>query len=214
MGFVVAAAVLLAGARFGWLPHYRPVLHGREKYGIDVSNHQGHIDWNRVAHDGISFAYIKATEGGDFIDHDFAANWASSAGTGIERGAYHFFTLCTPGVAQAQNFLHTVPPDPNALAPAVDLELAGNCHSRPNREAVVAQLNDFLATVEEATHKPTVLYVGDDFERRYRVNEALARPSWKAHFVLQPGGHWTIWQVDSSAHVDGISGGVDLDVLR
>jgi lysozyme len=110
--------------------------------------------------------------------------------------------------------LRTVPRDPGALAPAVDLELAGNCHARPGRQALIAQLKAFLATVEAATHKPTVLYIGDDFESRYQVRQAIVRPLWEPRFLLRPKSDWTIWQVDSFAHVDGIDGRVDLDVMR
>lgn len=42
--------------------------------GIDVSHHQGDIDWQRVAADDVAFAIIKATEGGDHIDDAFATN--------------------------------------------------------------------------------------------------------------------------------------------
>ena len=42
--------------------------------GIDVSHHQGSIDWNAIAASGVEFAYIKATEGGDWIDHRFKEN--------------------------------------------------------------------------------------------------------------------------------------------
>ncbi len=174
MGAVLTVvAVFAGGGWFLWLPRYRPALHRGERYGIDVSDHQGHIDWHRVAQGGISFAYIKATEGGDFVDRSFPANWAGATRAGIERGAYHFFTLCTPGGTQAQNFLHAVPDDPGALPAGVDLELAGNCHARPDRGTVISQLNDFLRAVEAVTHKPTVVYLGHDFERHYRVRDVV-----------------------------------------
>lgn len=72
---------------------------------VDVSNHQGDIDWRAVARDDIRFAYLKATEGGDFIDKRFEKNWTGAGSADIDRGAYHFFTLCRPGVDQARNFL-------------------------------------------------------------------------------------------------------------
>ena len=108
--FVVAAVVLLlalAGAIwwFVWVPNWRPALQDGERYGIDVSAHQDAIDWQRVAEDNIRFAYIKATEGGDFVDKRFDENWRGAGAAGLDRGAYHFFTLCTPGEAQARNFL-------------------------------------------------------------------------------------------------------------
>ena len=180
-----------------------------------MSSHQGSIDWSRVAGDGISFANIKASEGGDLVDRSFAENWATAATTGLDRGAYHFFTLCTAGSVQALNFLATAPPAPSALAPALDLELAGNCSARPDQADVEARLNAFLRIVEQAWGKQTVLYIGDDFEGRYHLRQKLGRPLWHARFLRRPDVKgWMIWQVDDLAHVAGIADRVDLDVMR
>jgi lysozyme len=72
----VLPAALAAYGWFWWLPGFRPQLDRGETYGIDVSNHQGAIAWDRVAGDRISFAYVKASEGPDFVDARFADNWA------------------------------------------------------------------------------------------------------------------------------------------
>src|SRR5262245_17581145 len=108
-----SALVLLPGALalwwFWWVPGWRPPLHDGERYGIDVSAHQGDIEWTRVAADDIEFVYVKATEGRDFVDARFAANWWDAGAAGLDRGAYHFFTLCTPGTAQAEHFLSIAP---------------------------------------------------------------------------------------------------------
>lgn len=92
-----------------WLPHFRPSLQPGEQYGIDVSHHQGQIDWRRVRQDGISFTYVKATEGGDWTDPRFEMNWRGAGEAGLRRGAYHFFTLCRAGEAQAKHFLGLCP---------------------------------------------------------------------------------------------------------
>src|SRR5205085_2105212 len=141
---VAVVALVAALVWFVGLPRYRPGLHDGERYGIDVSAHQGRISWSDVARDGISFAYVKATEGADFVDRSFAGNWTGARRVAVERGAYHFFTLCAPGGAQAQNFLRIVPDDADALAPAVDLELKGNCSRRPDAAAVRREVSDFL----------------------------------------------------------------------
>lgn len=209
---VLAALVLgTAAAWVWWVPSYRPSLRERETYGIDVSAHQGSIDWRRVADDGIAFAYVKATEGGDHTDARFAANWTAARDAGIERGAYHFFTLCRPGEEQARHFLGVVPGDAE-LAPAVDLEIAGNCSSRPSRDDVRRELRAFLDAVEAAEHRPVVLYVGEDWRRRYPVEDG--RPLWLRRILRRPGGDWSLWQVQGRARVDGVRGGVDLDVRR
>ncbi|HYT78062.1 MAG TPA: GH25 family lysozyme [Actinomycetota bacterium] len=212
---MAAAAAATAWGWLVWLPNYRPELHERERYGIDVSHHQGRIEWDRVAHDGIAFAYIKATEGGDLVDSRFSENWTNAKEAGLVRGAYHFFTLCTPGGQQARNFLRVVPDDPQALAPAVDLELAANCRARPDKVAVERELRAFLALVDRATGHAAVLYVGDDFEARYRVRTQFGRSLWRRRFLRRPVvDDWAIWQVGGFAAVDGVRGRVDLDVFR
>jgi len=212
LGLLVSVA---AWVWFGWLPSWRPALRSGERYGIDVSAHQGAIDWDRVAHDNISFAYVKATEGDDFVDARFADNWVAARRAGVAVGAYHFFSLCTPGDVQARNFLATAPPGGGAMPPAVDLELAGNCGNRPDPDAVRHDLMSFLAIVEASWHKDTVLYVGDDFAQRYALGAAAGRPRWQRRLLRRPGGNdWTIWQVNGFTHVAGVNGRVDLDVLR
>jgi lysozyme len=214
-GVVLPLALVAAALRFIWLPNWRPSLHRGESYGIDVSAHQKTIDWTRVANDNIRFAYIKATEGGDFTDDHFDENWRGTQAAGLDRGAYHFFALCSPGALQAEHFLKVVPPDATALPPAVDLELAGNCSQRPDADMFVKELGSFLQRVEQAWGRQVVLYVGDDFNDRYPVPERLKRPLWRYRFLFHPDVNgWVIWQVDGYAHVDGISGNVDLDVMR
>ena len=132
---------------------------------------------------------------------------------GWSAGAYHFFTLCSPGRAQAEHFIATVPRVP-ALPPAVDLELAGNCKERPSEEDVRREVRAFIAAVERETRQSVLLYVGDDFEGRYPVREQLVRPLWNARFLRRPSGPWSVWQVMGFARVDGIRGRVDLDVMR
>jgi lysozyme len=212
---VLAFAVAAAAIWFLWLPHYRPALMPGERYGIDVSHHQGAIDWNRVAADDVSSAYIKATEGSDFTDPRFEENWEGAADAGLARGAYHFFSLCTSGDLQARHFLETVPDDAEALPPAVDLELAGNCGDCPDAATVRRELDGFLRLVESETGQGVVLYVGDDFEDLYPVRQRLGRPLWHLRFLRRPDvGGWVIWQVMGFAHVEGIDGNVDLDVMR
>ncbi|VVC55113.1 Glycoside hydrolase family 25 (fragment) [Beijerinckiaceae bacterium RH AL1] len=79
--------------------------------GIDVSKYQGDVDWTAVANSGVRFAYIKATEGGDYLDEKFRQNWELSRASGIARGAYHFAYWCRPAQEQAAWFLANVPND-------------------------------------------------------------------------------------------------------
>src|SRR5437870_491382 len=122
-----------AASYFGlWIPNY-PSERAYPVRGLDVSNHQGSIDWKAVQRSGTRFAYIKATEGADFKDQTFSTNWTQCGEARLVRGAYHFFTLGTSGKLQAANFIDSVPVDPGALPPAIDLEFSGyNKKQRPS----------------------------------------------------------------------------------
>jgi lysozyme len=198
-----------------YLPGYRPSLAPGERYGIDVSHHQGRIDWTRVAGNRIGFAYLKATEGGDYVDPTFAENWAAARRAGIEVGAYHFFTLCRPGADQAANFLAALPTDASALPAAIDLEFSSGCKQRPTRDVLLREVTTFVKTVETRTHRPMLVYAVAEFEARYPVTEVLNRPTWQRRIFRRPNNNrWRIWQVHGFARIAGIHGPVDLNIGR
>jgi lysozyme len=212
---VVVVAGLGSWLWFRWLPHHRPDLRAGERYGIDVSHHQGRIDWQAVARDDIDFAYLKASEGGDDVDEEFRRNWVGAGVAGLDRGAYHFFTLCRTGADQAENFLSTVPDDADALPAAIDLEIVGNCSRRPSQAWVRREVATFIDRVEEATGQPVVIYLSGGFPKRYDLGTLDDhRPAWWFKPLRRPVRPWLIWQVEGRARVDGIQGDVDLDVMR
>lgn len=185
--------------------------------GIDVSHHQGRIDWPRLPRQGVSFAYVKATEGGSHRDRMFGANWAGAKAAGLERGAYHYFTLCRSGADQAANFIAAVPVDPSALAPAVDLEFLGNCKRRPSRAALHVELAAFLGAVDRHYGKRAILYLTDEFDHLYGVSARFDRPLWLRSLGKEPAfgaRPWNIWQLSHSKRLDGIATPVDWNVAR
>jgi len=211
---VLAVAGTFVGRRL-WKPHYRPSLASGERYGIDVSHYQGVIDWQAVAADGITFAYIKATEAGSTVDETFASNWSLARSAGIEVGAYHFFTLCRDGTDQAANFLRTVPLTEASLPPAVDLEFPNNCSDRPAPATVQHELRVFLDEVEDATGQPVLLYVEDAFDDVYGIRSAFDGRTWQRSLFERPADErWAVWQCSDVADVDGVHDGVDLNVMQ
>jgi len=213
---LVLTALGVLALEFGW-PRYRPPLRAGETYALDVSNHQGTIDWPAVARDDVDAAYLKATEGATFEDPTFEANWRQARAAGLRVGAYHFFTLCRSGTEQAANLLRALErveavDDTAALPVALDLELDGNCAARPPREQVQQEVDDFVSTVEEATRRPLVYYVMEPWAERYPPLQE--RPRWVRSLARRPAGDWVWWQVHNRAQVDGVDGPVDLNVVR
>jgi lysozyme len=184
-------------------------------HGIDVSHHQGHIAWAKLPRQGVDFAYIKATEGGDHVDTRFSINWHAARAAGVRRGAYHFFTFCRSGRDQAAHFVRHVPFETGALPPAVDLELPGNCSRRPSRAEFYRELGEFLRIVEASYGQPAVLYLTRVFDRRYQVSATFNRPLWLRSLHAEPSfgaRPWAIWQVSNVRRLDGVNGHVDWNV--
>ncbi|WP_206376908.1 GH25 family lysozyme [Sphingomonas sp. G-3-2-10] len=216
----IGALVLVMLALLAWLyaVHWKPSESRYPRQGIDVSHHQGAIDWIAVAEsDQVDFAYIKATEGGDHRDRRFPENWAGAGSAEISRGAYHFFTLCTPGDVQARNYIATVPKTPLMLPPVIDLEFGGNCEGRPSPDALVVELMIFIRAVEAHYGQQVILYLTREFDAGYAISTRVPRRLWLRGLVWEPkwgARPWTIWQASSFRSVAGIKGRVDWNVIR
>jgi lysozyme len=186
--------------------------------GIDVSHHQGRVDWPSVARAGFRFAYLKATEGRDLVDRRFRENWRGAEAAGLARGAYHFFTFCSPGGAQAANFLRHAPPEPGALLPVADVEFVGNCTAWTSLDAVRIELRAFLGAVEAAWRTRPILYVTPDSYERVLAGQFDGHAIWVRDVLQRPApdafGGWLLWQYSETGRVPGVAGPVDLDVLR
>lgn len=91
--------------------------------GIQVSAEEGYLDWQGISDGGLSFAYIKATEGSSYVDDGYRLNWDRIKGTDIRRGASHYFSFDSPGATQAEHFLQVYQPENDDLPPVIMLEL-------------------------------------------------------------------------------------------
>lgn len=213
---LLAVGVLVALFYFGlWSPNGW-VARAYPIQGIDVSNHQGPIDWAKVATSKVNFVYIKATEGGDFRDRSFAENWKEAGRHGIVRGAYHYFTMKSSGREQAANMIAAVPVDARALPPAVDLEFFGNSKDRRSVASFRKELEDFLGMVRAAYGKEPVIYTDDNFAGKYLAGYPIRR-LWVPDFFTVPDWSsevkWTFWQFSERGRVPGISTYVDRNVF-
>ncbi len=185
--------------------------------GIDVSHRQGDIDWRAVKRSGIAFAFMKATEGGDFKDPKFKANWREAGAAGLLRGAYHFFTFCRPGADQARNYIDSVPADPSSLPPVVDLELEGNCKKNPAKADLKKELGVFLQRVETHYRQKPILYMSKEFHDAYYGKLGFKNPLWLRSLFSEPSyakEDWLFWQYHDRGRRDGVDGPVDLNVYR
>jgi lysozyme len=190
-------------------------------HGIDVSKWQGTIDWARVRNAGVSFAFIKATEGGDHTDERFAENWNGAARAGIPRGAYHFYFFCRTGAEQARWFIANVPKDPSALPPVLDMEWnhqSRTCRLRPSPETIRAEMETFLQIVTRHYGKRPIIYVTPDFYAENELGRITGYHFWLRSVAghpgeVYPGQRWTFWQYSGTGVMPGIEGRTDLNVF-
>jgi len=205
----LAALFAIAG---GWWTPWA----GARVQGVDVSHHQGAIDWRALASDDVRFAYIKATEGGDHVDTRFAFNWEQAGAAGLYRGAYHFFTLCQPGAAQAANFMAVVPSAPGALPHALDMEHMGPCREGTTISDVVGEMRIWLDLVEAHYGARPLIYTTREFHdahlrdvtgERFWIRSISVRPRFREH-------EWVVWQHHNRGHKNGVSGPIDLNAFR
>ena len=162
--------------------------------------------------------YIKATEGGDFKDRRFKANWQAAAEIGLVRGAYHFFTFCKSGKEQAKNFISSVPVERDMLPPVLDIEYGGNCKARPEREELLREVQDFINEVRPVYNIQPILYVTEDIYETYLAEQRSDMLIWMRDIYFEPqlneGKTWLIWQYANRGRVRGIRGPVDLNVFN
>jgi lysozyme len=210
LAIVLGAAVIAVIRRGGWVDPNDARYPIR---GVDVSHHQGEIDWSRVAQERIAFSYVKATEGADLTDSRFAENWRAARASGLRVGAYHFFSLCRPAREQAARFLATVPRDDHALPPALDVELGGNCASIPPVEDVRRALHAWLDIVARASGARPIVYVTREAYDLFLRDAGFGEPIWIRDLWREPEQPFVLWQFRARGRVAGIRGPVDLDTF-
>jgi lysozyme len=185
--------------------------------GIDVSYWQGDVDWAKARAAGISFAYIKATEGGDHVDPKFLQNWQAAKSAGVVRGAYHFVYWCRPASEQALWFMLNVPADPDALPPVLDVEwnsASKTCPHHVSRDVALAKIKIMLDAMQAHTGKQPIIYTDPVFYRdvldgeftnyHYWLRSVAAEPEQK-----YPDRSWAFWQFTTTGKVPGVAGRVD-----
>jgi lysozyme len=184
--------------------------------GLDISHHQGRVDWKMVERQEFDFVYLKASEGGDWVDPAFSTNWRMARHTRMKTGAYHFYRLNRTGIQQAGNFIRTVPVDETALPPVVDLEEA-NTWGKP-KEQVLSEVGDYLTLVHAWYGKKPVIYTTAEFYEAYLKHRFPGTRIWIRNILRLPGlpdgKAWTLWQFANRAHVEGIATQVDLNAFR
>ncbi|MFS0858347.1 glycoside hydrolase family 25 protein [Paenibacillus taichungensis] len=198
--------------------------------GIDVSHHNGNIDFKKVAADGISFVFIKATQGKSFRSSKFLQFVKDAKAAGLLIGAYHYVDDSAGSVeaakAEAANFYKAIQDAGGIgvfdLPPVMDYESNKNGYSKA---VITAVAKTFLEEIHKLTGVKPLVYTYPAFIGNFTGLSSY--PLWIARYSTQTPAdasgwtRWDFWQYSDGAaggylprgsrKVDGISGNVDLN---
>lgn len=223
----IAAISVLLVAELGMMAYDRWFAEGavpdRGMYpvrGIDISHHNGEVDFSRVAGEDadVGFVYLKATEGTDFVDPAFIRNARLSVAAGIPTGAYHFFRYDTDGELQALNFIHAMRGRGFSLPPAIDVEDWGNPDGH-TAALIVERLRAMTGYLVREGYSPLIYTNLDGYHRLIKGNfDDL--PLWISSFSYPPldtdptNSRWAIWQYSHRGDIPGVPSSTDLNILN
>ena len=197
---------------------YTPVL------GVDVSSHQGNIDWQKVRGAGMEFAFIRlgfrgyGPEGTINLDKNYQQNLAGAKAAGLKTGVYFFSSAISAQEAvEEANFLlqnlggqYLEYPVVYDWEPASKDGRAYNLDMRTLTECAIA----FCDTVARAGYTPMIYYNTPVGYTRMDLSQLTGYDVWYAQYADRPTMYYDyrIWQYTSKGRVPGIEGNVDMNI--
>lgn len=190
-----------------------------EIYGIDVSHHQGKIDWEKVKliqdSTQINFVFIRATVGLK-KDNLFNYNWVNATKANFTIGAYHYYWANQNSTVQAKNFIQTVKLKKGDLPPVLDVEKLPTKQSYKNW---LLGIKNWIHLVQKHYGVLPIIYTSEGFYKHHLKADFYFGNYprlWIANYnnVSEPSSNWHFWQYSKSAKISGIEKYVDVNVFQ
>ena len=179
--------------------------------GIDVSMWQKNIDWNAVASEGISFAFIRFGNTQKGIDPYFTTNLDGANQVGIRTGVYIFSYATTPEAAAAEAYLVLANIGERSVTFPIVIDLEGEALTGLTKDQLAAVANTFCNVIENAGYYPLV-YASKNWFTNKIGN--IGYDKWVAQYAdACTYENPMVWQATSKGAVSGIAGNVDIDYL-
>lgn len=189
------------------------------KKGIDVSEFQGKIDWEKVKNDGIEFAILRCGYGMDFSNQDdveYERNANECERLGIPYGVYlmSYANTVEKARSEAKHVLRLIEGHKISLGVWYDIEDNGTSGAI-NKETLTNIINTFCNTIKNAGHRVGVYanlnWLENKIEKTIKDNYDI----WVAQYYskCEYEGKYIMWQHTSSGKVNGISTNVDMNIL-
>ena len=194
--------------------------------GIDVSKHNGEIDWDAVKADGIKFAIIRVGYGNDDTDQDdvwAVRNMQECERVGIPYGVYLYSYAVNEDEAnsEANHILRMLQGFNPVLGVYIDIEDTEyynkydiDPYSSEGRELITRIAVTVMDRVSRAGYTAGV-YANWNYFQNVLIQSEIQAYKWLAWYKEDtsevPEGDWIMWQYTSTGHVNGIEGNVDMN---
>lgn len=181
--------------------------------GIDISAHNGVVDFDKVASVGMDFVILKATEGATFKDKNFTTNYRKARKAGLKVGAYHFFRFDVGGYMQALNLMHSIKGRRLELPVVIDVEEWSNPRDHTTHD-ILTRLQTMINTLEAHGYH-VMLYSNKDGFEKFFSQQFAHYPLWLCSFTGAPeAGNMRLWQFSHVGSVSGVDGKVDINTFN
>lgn len=189
------------------------------KKGIDVSEFQGKVDWEKVKNSGVEFAILRCGYGMDFSNQDdveYERNANECERLGIPYGVYlmSYANTVEKARSEAKHVLRLIEGRKISLGVWYDIEDNGTSGAI-NKETLTNIINTFCNTIKNAGHRVGVYaslnWLENKIEKTIKDNYDI----WVAQYYskCEYEGKYIMWQHTSSGKVNGISTNVDMNIL-
>ena len=190
--------------------------------GIDVSAHQGRIDWEKVKNSGIQFAILRLGFGSDMQSQDdayFEANVQGCESAGLPWGTYLYsYALnledAKSEVQHALRLLKNKKPEYPVFFDMEDADGYKKNHGMPSSQTLIDICKTFLLGLEEAGYYASLYANLSWFNNQLNSSELDRFDKWVAqwHASCTYKKPYGIWQYSDNGKVSGISGNVDMNI--
>lgn len=181
-------------------------------FGLDLSHHQQHINWDKVLENPPHFIIFKTTEGSSHTDTKYEKHIKEAKNKGILVGGYHFFSYRSSGKKQAHHFLKHLKLQKGDIIPVLDVEFSKKMHSDAWIKENIAA---FISTIEQEIGIKPIVYCEVAYYNRFlRAKYGNEIHLWLSDFSSKPNKNFVFWQKTDKYKQTGIQGTVDYNLFN
>ena len=168
--------------------------------GVDISHHNGNVNFGLLKQEGVQFVYIKATEGVSLDDDMYKHNVKEARLKNLKVGAYHFFIFSEAGDKQASHFLNNAEIISGDLIPVLDVEYSRNnpiSNDSTYFNKIRTEVNSFAEVLQQSIGVKPIIYCNFELYNKINITDKKQK-YWIVDLNKQPKDsiNWVIWQFE------------------